>query len=151
MADEAQLAALRQGQDAFRRHMGENFRDRVDLAGADLRGLHLEGLNLQGSNLEDANLEGCSLRGTRLNSSNLRGANLRGCDLTETGMHRADLTGADLRGSFGARFGVADSRLCMAPASFEGVQWDRAAIESMLELINLNPAWHVRYEIVPKA
>jgi len=150
VADEAQLAALRQGQDAFRRHLGDNFRDRVDLSGADLRGLHLEGLNLQGSNLEGANLEGCSLRGTRLNSSNLRGANLRDCDLTETGMHRVDLTGADLRGAFGARFGVADSRLCIAPASFEGVQWDRAEIEYVLELINLNPEWQVRYEIVPK-
>lgn len=150
MANEAQVAALREGSAAFRRYMGDNVRDRVDLSGADLRGLDVEGLNLQGSNLEGARLEGCSLRGTRLNSSNLRGADLRGCDLAETGMHRADLTGADLRGATNARFGVGDSRLCVAPASFEGVRWDRAAIEYMLELINLNPDWEIRYEIVRK-
>lgn len=150
MADDQQLAALRAGKEAFRRYIGDNSRDKVDLAGADLRGCDIEGLNLQGANLEGANLAGCSLRGARLNSSNLRGANLRGCDLSETGMHRADLTGADLRGTTGARFGSGDSRLCVAPASFDGVHWDRAALAAMLELMNLNPDWEIRYEIVPR-
>lgn len=151
MANDGQLAALREGQEAFRRYMGGDLRDRVDLSGADLRGLDLEGLNLQGSNLAGANLEGCSLRRTRLNSSNLRGANLRDCDLTQAGMHRADLTGADLRGTRGARFGEGESRLCIAPHSFEGTRWSREVIEYVLSLINLNSDWEIRYEIVPKA
>lgn len=150
MANEGQLAALRQGQKAFRELVGDRPREGVDLSGADLRGLPMEGLYLQGANLEGANLAGCSLRRTRLNSANLRCADLRGCDLADTGMHRADLRGADLRGARGARFGVADSRLCISPASFEGVRWDREALEYVLGLINLNPDWDVRYEIAPK-
>lgn len=150
MADTAQLAALQEGVDAFRRYMTEHYRDRIDLSGADLRGLDLSGINLGNGNFDDTNFEGCVLRGTRFNSASARRASFVNCDLTDTSFHRVDLTGANFHGATGYHFGVGESRLCVGAQSYDGVHWDREAIEYVLKTLNLNPDWEVRYELVKK-
>ena len=150
MADQAQLAALRGGIDAFRRYATEHYRDRIDLSGADLHGLDLSELNLGNGNFDGTNFEGCTLRRTRFNSASARGASFLNCDLTDTSFHRTDLTGANFHGATGHHFGVDESRLCVGAQSFDGVHWDREAIEYVLKTLNLNPDWEVRYDLVKK-
>ena len=100
--------------------------------------------------LTDAALRGLDLRNARLHSADMRGCDLRGADLRGANMHKALLTGADLRGARFARLGVGSQRMCIGPASFEDVRWERDELERILEMINLNPDWQVRYEIVPR-
>ena len=115
MANEAQLAILDQGVDAWNEwrdtHLGPN----PDLRGADLSGraLHrihfrdvdlreailgkadLRGAGLGGAKLDKADLRGTDLRGANLRGASLAGADLRGADLTETRLCEATLVGAN--------------------------------------------------------
>ena len=150
MADPEHLALIRSGVDAVNKLAREQRDLEHDLEGADLRGLDLRNVRLLGARLTGADLEGADLRHARLNSADMRDCNLRGADLRGTGLHRADLTGADLRGARFDTIGVSDQRVCISPASFQGVHWDREKIEHILELINLNPDWKVRWELVAK-
>ncbi|MCH7579347.1 MAG: pentapeptide repeat-containing protein, partial [Chloroflexi bacterium] len=87
----------------------------------------------------------------KLNSSDMRGCDLRGADLRNTNMHRTVLTGSDLRDTRIGRLGIGDQRMCISPATFKDVNWERDELERILEMINLNPDYEVRYEIVPRA
>jgi uncharacterized protein YjbI with pentapeptide repeats len=80
----------------------------------------------------------------------MRGCDLRNADLRNTSMHRAVLTGSDLRGARIGRLGVGHQRMCISPATFEDVNWERDELERILEMINLNPDYEIRYEIVPR-
>ena len=80
----------------------------------------------------------------------LTDADLRGLNLRNARLQGAKLAGADLRGARFARLGVGSQRMCIGPASFEDVRWERDELERILEMINLNPDWQVRYEIVPR-
>jgi uncharacterized protein YjbI with pentapeptide repeats len=122
----------------------------LDLREADLSGMDLRNARMQGARLGGANLQGCDLRDARFNSSDMRGCNLRDADLRNTSFHRAVLTGSDLRGATIGRLGIGHERMCISPATFEDVNWERDHLESILEMINLNPDWEVRYEIVPR-
>jgi uncharacterized protein YjbI with pentapeptide repeats len=122
MADEEQLAILRQGTEAWNAWR-ENHPDiRPDLRGAilsgaalgadlrvaDLRGANLDeadlfaavlvGANLFGALLTKANLGGANLRRANLGGANLAGANLRGTTLVGTHLINANITGCRVYG-----------------------------------------------------
>ncbi len=150
MADGEHLDLVRRGVDAINAFTKENEDVSLDLRDADLSGMDLRNARMQGARLGGANLEGCDLRDARFNSSDMRGCNLRNADLRNTSFHRAVLTGSDLRGARLNRLGIGHERMCISPATFEDVNWEREHLESILEMINLNPDWEVRYEIVPR-
>jgi uncharacterized protein YjbI with pentapeptide repeats len=150
MASEEHLALVRSGAEAINAFAQAHEKVSLDLVGADLRGIDLRDAWLQGAKLRNADLREADLRNARLNSADLRRCDLRGADLCGANMHKALLTGADLRGVRFAPIGVGNQRVCIAPASFEGVRWEREELERILALINLNPDWEVRYEIVPR-
>lgn len=113
MANEEQLAILRQGVEVWNRWRDKNPHVDIDLNFAYLRGEHFDDFNLckvnfENANLREAQLKGADLReaklkGTDLRNANLWNAKLNGADLRKTHlsgakMNDADLTGADLRG-----------------------------------------------------
>ncbi len=150
MANAEHLALVRSGVEAINRFAQEHPDVPLDLQDADLKGLDLRDARLNVAQLSGANLEGANLREARLNAADMRNCNLQGADLSGATLHRADLTGADLRGAHIEAIGADNQRLCLAPPSFEGVRWNREDLEQMLAVINLNPDWEVRYEIVAR-
>jgi Pentapeptide repeats (8 copies) len=87
MAEQAQLAILRQGVQAWNAWRAERAALDIDLSGADLHG----------ANLHVAKLSKADLRHANLNRSHLSRANLIGADLSGAGLWRADLREAHLR------------------------------------------------------
>jgi hypothetical protein len=117
MANDEQVALLKQGVEAWNAWRGENpdimqpsligaslvganlvaanlFA--ANLAGADLSGATLCRANLAVANLVAANLAGANLYGATLFAVNLAGANLSGANLVGASLVEADLTDADL-------------------------------------------------------
>jgi uncharacterized protein YjbI with pentapeptide repeats len=122
MANEEQLAILKQGVEVWNKwrmenpqiyapdligfsHYGANLKD-ADFRGAKLRGAYLTradliGSNLVGANLTDAllseaNLSEADLNGAYLRFADLGGANLNGAHLNGANLSEADLSGANL-------------------------------------------------------
>jgi hypothetical protein len=89
MANDAQLAMLNQGVEAWNVWRQHDQPTSIDLAQA----------SLQGSDLIQVNLTGVNLAGARLNGAVLSQANFRNADLSGANLSGADLTGADLRGA----------------------------------------------------
>jgi uncharacterized protein YjbI with pentapeptide repeats len=112
----------------------------ADLKGADLRRTDFTGASLRKADLSDAELVGCSLEGADFRDANLQGASL----------HHSNLRGADLRGAAFTPL-TPRGRLCLNPASFQGTRWDKSHLEQILQVLNGNGDWEIRYEIVPKA
>ncbi|MBI4301554.1 MAG: pentapeptide repeat-containing protein [Chloroflexi bacterium] len=103
--------------------------------------IDLSGTNLEGINLEEANLSHANLRGANLKNARLNGVNL----------HSADLTDADLRGADLGDLAIPDRRrFCLHPAALSSVRYDKAQLETMLNILNANRDWLIKYEIVPK-
>ncbi len=150
MADGKHVELVRSGVESLNAFTKAHEDVSLDLREADLQGLDLRGARLQGARLAGADLRECDLRDARLNSSDMRGCDMRGADLRNTSMHRAVLTGSDLRGTQIGKLGVGHQRMCISPATFEDVNWDRDELERILEMINLNPDYEIRYEIVPR-
>jgi uncharacterized protein YjbI with pentapeptide repeats len=150
MANPEHVELVRSGVEAVNRFASEHRDILLDLEGADLNGLDLREVRLNAANLAGANLEGADLSEARLNAVNMRNCNLRKANLTGATLHRAELTGADLREARIDAIGDGNQRMCIAPQSFEGVRWNRHDIERMVGVINLNPDWEIRYEIVPR-
>jgi len=100
--------------------------------------------------LANANLRMVNLRGAHLPAADLQRSNLRNADLRGASLHRANLSGADVRGARFEAFG-AGQQMCLSPVFFEGVHWDRETLEGILGIINLNPDWEVRYQIVSRS
>lgn len=104
MADEEQLAVLRQGRDAWNAWREQNPDIRVDLSGANLSGKSLSGAdlfradltcaNLFKADLIEADLTKAYLDGATLIGANLSGANLSGANLCKAHLSRANLDGA---------------------------------------------------------
>lgn len=119
MANEEQLALLRQGVAVWNRwrkaydvpspdlkqtDLRQVRLNRANLHGADLRGTNLSeaslvGANLCFSNLTQANLSGARLRGAYLSNATLTLTNLSGADLYSASLNKANLSGADLNGA----------------------------------------------------
>jgi hypothetical protein len=101
MANQEQLAILKQGVKVWNKWQAEHRNIYVDLKGAYFQGAnlqyaHLSGADLSNADLSGANLNGAYLRGAILSSANLSGADLRKADLTDADLSQANLTDADL-------------------------------------------------------
>ena len=101
MANEQQVALLKQGVTAWNEWRRQNPTVTIDLRGADLRGVSFPAGNLQNGHLEGANLSQAGLHRADLSHAHLEGAtltfaNLQGATLNAAHLERADLTGAHL-------------------------------------------------------
>jgi hypothetical protein len=151
MADPEHLALVRSGVDNLNEFCRQNENVALDLEGADFSGMKLQNVRLQAAKLAGANFEGADLRNARFNSGDLRDVNFRDADLRGASLHRANITGADLRGAKFDTLGLGGQRMCISPESFKDVRWERDEIARIIELINLNPDWEVRYEIIERS
>ena len=151
MANAEHLTLVRQGSAAANSYASEHPGEFFDLSGADLAGTDLQGCNLPEANLAGANLSGADLRKANLGGADLRGATLRDADARGTALHRAKLQDADLRGINLEPIGVGRQLMCVSANTFQNARWDRARIEEVLAVLNLNRDWEIRYEIVPRA
>jgi hypothetical protein len=95
MANEEQLAILRQGVEVWNNWRYKNANVTINLTRAILTGVDLTGINFVEAKLFEADLSGAVLDEARL-----RHANLRGADLANTRLRRADLRNADLSGAY---------------------------------------------------
>ena len=94
MANEEQVAHLKEGVEAWNEWRAAHREVSPDLSGAPLRGL-----DLTGANLEMANLKGADLRGTNMGEANLTGANLEGANFFKANLNGANLANANLTGA----------------------------------------------------
>ena len=139
MANQEQLAILKQGVKIWNEWRSKSNGVDIDLAGADLKRAHLSEAHLgradlSGANLRIATLTEAFLRGTNLThadlgQANLGGANLSEANLKETNLNGADLSGADLGGAnlsraylIGTELGEAD----LSEANLDGSNLSRA-------------------------
>ncbi len=114
MANEEQLAILKQGVDVWNQWRAENLHLHINLERANLWNANLENINfwqadLEGTDLREANLQNATLSranlfGAFLDKANLTGAdcsnaNLSNAKLKETNLRSADLTGTDFSGA----------------------------------------------------
>jgi uncharacterized protein YjbI with pentapeptide repeats len=91
MANEEQLAILKQGVKVWNKWREANPYVEIDLEEADL-----SGTNINGANLKDAYLVAANLNRALLSDANLREANLSYVSLTSAHLRGSDLRGADL-------------------------------------------------------
>jgi len=96
MANETDIAVLKQGADTWNALRAAHAGTPADLANASLRGLDLAKANLAGADCRNADL-----RGTILSGATLIDANLAGANFFKTVLDDANLAGANL---IGARF-----------------------------------------------
>jgi hypothetical protein len=106
MANDEQVALLKQGVNAWNDWRAQNKYVDPDLIGANLIGAFLFMANLSGSdlravhldkaNLIEANLSGSDLRAAHLDKANLSDANLSGSDLRAAHLDKTNLSGANL-------------------------------------------------------
>jgi uncharacterized protein YjbI with pentapeptide repeats len=94
MADQAHLAVLRQGADAWNTWRAAHLGTPADLANASLRGLDLAKANLAGADCRKADFRGTILSGATLTDANLAGANF-----FKSVLNAVDLAGANLIGA----------------------------------------------------
>jgi uncharacterized protein YjbI with pentapeptide repeats len=151
MAIPEHVALVREGSAAVTKFQTDNPGAKLDLSGADLHGVDLRNCNLSDANLAGADLTGADLRSSGLGGTDLRGATLLNADVRGTALHRAKLQECDLRGVNLEAIGVGRQLVCTSPVSFQNARWDKAKLEEILGILNLNRDWEIRYEIVPKA
>lgn len=109
MANQAQLAILKQGVGVWNKWREENPEEPIDLSGADLLEADLSNANLlsadlsmaelNGANLSRADLCSANLDKANVRSGNLRQAVLRGASLITTDLAATDLRDANLEGA----------------------------------------------------
>jgi len=105
MANQEQLAILKQGVEAWNWWREQNPDVKIDLREAILKGVDLSDANfskanLRGANLELAKLWKAYLLRADLSKANLRDSNLIGANIGEANLHNADLRGANLEGAY---------------------------------------------------
>ena len=99
VANQEQLAILKQGVDVWNKWREDNPREHIDLSGADLPRLILQGANFRGANFRRADLSGADFFNADLFRANLSRANLLGARLNEVNLIKAYLRGANFTGS----------------------------------------------------
>ena len=117
MANEEQLAILRQGVGVWNRWREDNLEvevnlSEIDLRGADLSNVDLKKANLSGANLSNADLHDADLEEAVLSGANLSGANLFYAHMSRANFERAHLKHAIFRGAYlwGVNLSAADLR-----------------------------------------
>jgi hypothetical protein len=96
MADEEQLAIVRQGREAWNAWRRGHPKRKPNLNRANLDGANLYTADLRGANLSGANLVGADLRGANLGGARLVQANLAGADLGEATLWETILADVNL-------------------------------------------------------
>lgn len=131
MANEEQLAILRQGVEVWNKWREENPDANIDLSGSDLSRVNLHRINFRGtklsnSNLKVADLSEAILKKADLNGARLSEAKLNGADLSEANLSNARVILADLRGTNlgGANLTNAD----LSGALLVGTKIDKAKV-----------------------
>ena len=99
MANEEQLAILRQGVEVWNKWRQENPAERIDLSDAELGDSKLSGVNLNQARLRKTDLYKADLSGADLSRTNLRKANLFQTNLTGSNLNKASLKQANLGGA----------------------------------------------------
>lgn len=146
MANEEQLAILKQGVAVWNKWIYENRGVRIDLTQANLRrydlrkvdliGARLTNANLYGADLQQAQLVVADLHGTDLRLADLRWANLQSADLSESNLSEADLNLANLSD---ANLNLANlSEASLSRANLENVSLTNAKLRgAYLSVANL--------------
>ena len=98
MADQAHLAVLKQGADAWNTWRAAHLGTPADLENASLRGLDLAKANLAGADCRKADFRGTILSGATLTDADLAGANF-----FKSVLDAVDLAGANLVGAHSSR------------------------------------------------
>ncbi|MBI4300618.1 MAG: pentapeptide repeat-containing protein [Chloroflexi bacterium] len=124
--------------------------DPMDLSGADLRGANLQKAFLTRVDLSGAQLQNADLREANIGGTNLSGANLAGADLTSANMHRTNFRGASLAGAKIGGF-AGEGRICINASHFDGVAWDKEALQEILDILNMNKSWRIKCEFEKKS
>jgi uncharacterized protein YjbI with pentapeptide repeats len=142
MANEEQVALLKQGSEVWNAWRDENPHEPVDLCYAHLanaslsdaqliedsfrkgtvsesflnsfRPLNLSGANLQRSNLQEADLRGADLKGANLRGANLEGIKLDNADVSGANFSLARLIGASLWRANLSNTNLTGAQLCIA-------------------------------------
>jgi len=96
MANEEQLAILKQGVAVWNKWREDNPNNTIDLAGADLRRANLVEVDFSEANLGDANLWRACLNKANLRHANLWNAYLSRAELVSANLFHADLWNCDL-------------------------------------------------------
>jgi TIR domain/Pentapeptide repeats (8 copies) len=96
MANDKDLARIRQGVAVWNEWRAQNPECRVNLAGAELSVAQLAGANLRAADLSAANFYGADLRLADLSAANLTKANLGEANLRLADLHLADLSFVEL-------------------------------------------------------
>ncbi len=96
MADQEQLALLRQGFEAWNLWRAENPDVEIDLSYADLSATNLDNINLSSANLSFTNFSFANLFYADLSNANLSDASLSNAQLFEANLFKADLSFASL-------------------------------------------------------
>jgi uncharacterized protein YjbI with pentapeptide repeats len=96
MANQEQLAILKQGVEVWNKWRMEKHPAKIDLIEADLRKANLENTNLSEADLSEANLENAYASEANLRNANLFAANLFGTILSNSDLSSADLRNANL-------------------------------------------------------
>jgi hypothetical protein len=146
MANEKQLAILRQGVDVWNRWMHKHPRANIDLKNADLRKADLKGANLVRVNMRGANLRGAELMSADLSNSDLRGtsfkeANLIWAKLTEANVTNTNFSGAILAGT--ALDIIAPTRSIFSKATVGGTSFRYSDLSETLgleDVIHIGPS-----------
>lgn len=99
MANQEQLAMLKQGPDVWNEWRRENSEVMIDLYQANLQDADLTHADLTDANLVNAFLRGAYIIATSLSGANLSSAHLTNAEFDDVEMNNADLTGADLSNS----------------------------------------------------
>ena len=122
----------------------------IDLSGADLRKAKLNQAELGKVNLSGADLRDVDLSQAQIANANLEDADLSGATIEAANLHRAKMKGASLKGSKLGDLSKDSMRMCLHPASFENVEYDKEHLEAMLRVLNLNKSWLIKYSLEPK-
>jgi uncharacterized protein YjbI with pentapeptide repeats len=99
MANQEQIALLRQGVDTWNRWREGNHGTRLNLQCINLQKANLQNIDFHNANLQNANLQSAKLQGANLQGANLQGANLQGAFLWKANLQGAFLGDTNLQGA----------------------------------------------------
>lgn len=153
MADEEQLAILRQGVDTWNKWRKRNTNTLIDLTEADFQQRDLEGVNFREAHLFKANLAKANLIGADLFLADLTGANLQNADLSNASLVETTFTVAKLTNSIlcGANLTGANLRVdYLDGANFKGAKlgWTILGAIDISKVIGLEDVKHLEPSVL---